>query len=142
MRKNVLDVTEKQLDKAEDFESFMQMDKERMFQEMGNQMSAKPDDDIQVTPAKAFLSTAANNFSQLALFLIQYQSLIQLSQGKSAFSESFAWIPSLAGPNGIGVYGFEAILNLPDSAPYLIAPLLLFASMLAGQKLEPMQPKM
>lgn len=44
MRKNVLDVTEKQLEQSKDFESFMQMDKERMFQEMGKTMSANQEE--------------------------------------------------------------------------------------------------
>lgn len=139
MRKNVVEITEKQLEKAADFQEFMEMDKERMFKEMGNQMKVSEEqrDQLQVSPAKAFASAQINNLSEIAIFLTQYESMVQLSQGKSAFNDAFLWIPSLSGPNGIGTYGFEAILNLPGSAPFLIAPLLVFASMLLGQQLEP-----
>ena len=109
------------------------MDKERMFTEMSNNMKENPNkDDQQVTPAKAFLSTTLNNFTSFALFFVQYESLIQLSQGKSVFNDSFLWIPSLSGPNGIDIYGFQAILDLPTSLPFFIAPLWLMLSQVLG----------
>jgi len=50
------------------------MDKERMFQEMGKTTGAKQEEqeNIEVTPAKAFLSDSINNLTSLALFVIQY----------------------------------------------------------------------
>ena len=94
---------------------------------------------IEVTPAKAFLSNTMNNLASLSLFFLQYESVLQLSQQKREFSQPFLWLPSLSGPNEYSTVGFDAITNLPETAPFFLAPILLFGAMILSQKVDPMR---